>query len=442
MTAAAAGSAFLYLDAAGWSSPRIETPLALLFFSLLLFGDPRLWAWTGFFLGLFWFHWIGISFLHYGHPWAIPFVDLAVALTYALLFGILARFAEFLTRHIPRLLQKTSKIQHQKPSSIFHLPSSIPKALVLLAMSYIHPFGFDWFKPELTLVHTPFGIDKAHFAALLLALILFGSFLHSVRQKNPKKSLFFLLLGSAFLRLSLAPAKILVLPDDPQGRIALAGTRIPVEAKWNPDNFLREYRTVLERIDRAIAAGKKAVLLPESVLPVFLNREPRILEALEHRSQKIDIVLGALYSVHEQNRNSAYYFHKGRYRVADKIILVPFGEANPLPSWAGRWVNAIFFDGAPDYRPAEHPTDFRIDGRDYRAAVCYEGTSERLYTDRPARILMMSNNGWFTPSIEATLQKLLLEYYSRKYGTTIYHSVNMGPSYVVVNPKDRESIFQ
>ena len=438
MTAAAAGSAFVYLDATGWSNPWIETPLALLFFWLLLFGDPRLWAWTGFFLGLFWFHWIGVSFLHYGHPWAIPFVDLAVAFTYALLFWILARFAEFLTRHIPRLLQKTFNIQH--PTSNIH--SSYPKAILLWGMSYIHPFGFDWFKPELALVHTPFGIDKAHFAALLPALLFFESFLHSTKLKNPQKSLFSLLLSLLFLWLSLAPAKILVLSDDPEGRIALAGTRIPVEAKWNPDNFLREYRTVLEQIDRAIAAGKKAVLLPESVLPVFLNREPRILDALKRRSQKIDIVLGALYSLRGQNRNSAYWFHRGRYQVADKIVLVPFGEANPLPSWAGRWVNAIFFDGAPDYLPARHPTDFHIDGRAYRAAVCYEGTSERLYADRPARILMMSNNGWFTPSIEATLQRLLLEYYSRKYGTTIYHAVNMGPSYVVVNPKDRKSIFQ
>jgi apolipoprotein N-acyltransferase len=46
-------------------------------------------------------------------------------------------------------------------------------------------------------------------------------------------------------------------------------------------------------------------------------------------------------------------------------------------------------------------------------------------------MIVLSNNGWFTPSIEPTLQKLLLQYYSKKYGTTIYHSVNMSESYVV-----------
>jgi len=50
-------------------------------------------------------------------------------------------------------------------------------------------------------------------------------------------------------------------------------------------------------------------------------------------------------------------------------------------------------------------------------------------------MIVLSNNGWFTPSTEPTLQKLLLQYYSKKYGTTIYHSVNMSPSYVVRDGK-------
>jgi apolipoprotein N-acyltransferase len=46
-------------------------------------------------------------------------------------------------------------------------------------------------------------------------------------------------------------------------------------------------------------------------------------------------------------------------------------------------------------------------------------------------MIVLSNNGWFTPSIEPALQRLLLQYYARKYGTTIYHAVNMAPSYII-----------
>jgi len=39
-------------------------------------------------------------------------------------------------------------------------------------------------------------------------------------------------------------------------------------------------------------------------------------------------------------------------------------------------------------------------------------------------MIAISNNAWFAPSIEPTIQKLLMEYYARKYGVTIYHAAN------------------
>ena len=48
-------------------------------------------------------------------------------------------------------------------------------------------------------------------------------------------------------------------------------------------------------------------------------------------------------------------------------------------------------------------------------------------------MILISNNGWVVPSIEPIEQKILLQYYSKKYGTTIYHAVNMSPSYIIHN---------
>ncbi len=78
-------------------------------------------------------------------------------------------------------------------------------------------------------------------------------------------------------------------------------------------------------------------------------------------------------------------------------------------------------------------TDYTIDGVKYRNAICYEGTSEKLYRDNPKNMILISNNGWVVPSVEPTLQKIILQYYSKRYGTLIYHSVNMSPSYTVCN---------
>jgi len=122
------------------------------------------------------------------------------------------------------------------------------------------------------------------------------------------------------------------------------------------------------------------------------------------------------------------------------VVLVPFGESNPLPDFLSDWVNKVFYDGAVDYKASKDVIDYKIDEKTYRNAICFEATSEKLYAkntqgERPKNMIAISNNGWFTPSIEPTLQKLLLQYYSKKYGTTIYHAVNMSDSYMIMNGK-------
>jgi apolipoprotein N-acyltransferase len=145
------------------------------------------------------------------------------------------------------------------------------------------------------------------------------------------------------------------------------------------------------------------------------------------------IVLGSLKWDDGIPRNSSYILRNGSVRIIDKVVLVPFGESNPLPDWLGKIVNRIFYDGAVDYQANSDISDYKLGGQSYRNAICYEACSETLYVGKPQNMIVLSNNGWFVPSIEPTEQRLLLQYYSRKYGTTIYHSVNMSPSYMIRN---------
>jgi len=204
-----------------------------------------------------------------------------------------------------------------------------------------------------------------------------------------------------------------------------------VKDKWNPNLISKHITEVYSNIDKAIMKKKSMIILPESVFPFFLNKERKILDVLLEKSNKITIIIGALYLDGKIHRNSTYILNKGRYQIANKVLLVPFGESNPLPEWAGKWINKVFFDGAIDYIASAKPTDFEVNGTIYRNAICYEATSDKLYEGNPKHMIVTSNNGWFNPSIEPSLQKLLLEFYSRKHGTTIYHSVNMSTSYEI-----------
>jgi apolipoprotein N-acyltransferase len=99
------------------------------------------------------------------------------------------------------------------------------------------------------------------------------------------------------------------------------------------------------------------------------------------------------------------------------------------------WVNEVFYDGSVDYKASKEIIDYQIDGISYRNAICFEATSEELYKKHPKNMIVITNNGWLTPSIEPTQQKILLQYYNKKYGTNIYHAVNMSDSYIIHNGK-------
>jgi apolipoprotein N-acyltransferase len=260
------------------------------------------------------------------------------------------------------------------------------------------------------------GIGKWEFAIIVAAIVLAHTF---------KKPVLLLLALGAYD----PSASSLLLPDE---RIALVTTHTPVEQKWDERAHPAQFQALFASIDKAIDARKTLVILPESVFPIYLNHDQTLFDALKQRAQKINIVTGALYWDGKAPRNAAYIFtHNGRVTVANKVLLVPFGEANPLPDFLSDWVNKVFYDNAVDYKASANVVDYTVEGKRYRNAICFEATSEKLYEGEPKRMIVLSNNGWFVPSTEPVLQRLLLQYYSRKYGTTIYHAVNMSPSYII-----------
>ncbi len=394
-------SGFIYLNYWVFSHPLLDTILGITTLYLLLKEEKRVWFFTGAFIGLFWFWWIALSLKHYGMVWAVPIEIAIIMLSYGILFWLVA----WTSQKVTALLSVSDTL----------LPLLI-KALGLFLLSYIHPFSFDWLKPELMFVESYLGIEKWHYAIILSAVVL------SIWKQQ---FLYLLLIVFAYQ----PPLPTQMKPDD---SIRLITTHTSVEDKWNEALHAAQFEDLFKQVDQAIKDEKKLVILPESVFPIFLNRS-KILDRLQEKAKQISIVTGGLYWDGKTPRNSTYVFTDNKISVANKVVLVPFGESNPLPDFLSDWVNKVFYDGAVDYVASPNVVDYKIDGKIYRNAICFEATCERLYEGVPENMIVLSNNGWFTPSIEPTLQRLLLQYYSKKYGTTIYHSVNMSDSYVVRN---------
>lgn len=389
------GSGFIYLDYWGWSHPFFNTLLALASLFLLLLSDKKTWLWYGVFTGILWFWWITLSLEHYGYSWALPIGIFFIALVYGFIFWFIAYIAE-------------------KFNPVFTL---LLKSLALLSLSYLHPFDFDWLKPELMFVESYLGIQKWQFGIVLLSLSL------SIWKKN------ILFLGLVILAYSPTHHTTTL----KERNIQLVSTYTSVKDKWNKSLHQSQFDAIFKTMDEAIANKKSLIILPESVFPVFINRSQSLMDALQERAKKISIITGGLYWDGKTPRNSTYIFTDGKITVANKVVLVPFGESNPLPDFLSDWVNKVFYDGAVDYKASPNVIDYKVNGETYRNAICFEATSEKLYKGKPQKMIVLSNDGWFVPSIEPTLQKLLLQYYSKKYGTTIYHAVNMSESYVIKN---------
>ncbi len=397
------GSAFIYLHYWGFSHPLANTILGVTTLYLLLQEEKNIWFLSGAFIGFFWFWWIALSLQHYGMVWAVPIEIIIIMLTYGTLFWLLA----WISQKIALLFSTTDTL----------LPLAL-KALGLLILSYIHPFSFDWLKPELMFVESYLGIEKWQFAIVLSAIVL------SIWKQQ---FIYLLLIVFAYESNLLTHTKT-------EENITLITTHTSVQKKWNETLHHKQFEDLFRHIDQAIEEKKSLIILPESVFPIFLNRS-ELLDRLKEKAKHISIVTGGLYWDGKTPRNSTYIFTDNTISVANKVLLVPFGESNPLPDFLSDWVNKVFYDGAVDYVASPNVVDYKIDGKSYRNAICFEATSEKLYEGKPKNMIVLSNNGWFTPSIEPTLQKLLLQYYSKKYGTTIYHSVNMSESYVIKKRK-------
>lgn len=385
-------SAFIYLADFGLQNKLLNTFLGLTAITALLYIPKRSIPVAGFLIGLLWFYWIGYSFEYQGVGYMTPIITVAFGLLYLLLF-------------LP----------------MYFTTNPFIRAAILFVLSFLEPFDWNWFKPELLFVESFIGVYKYQFAAVLLAL---AACVYAYRHYKKYTYYPLILLVLAF-NYGYPPQKALPI------NVKLVQTDVKQDQKWKEKNLYATIEMIFEAIDKAKQEGYELVVLPESVFPLFMNQNPRLINALKKRSYDITIIAGALLNEDHKHYNVTYMFDHGKYQVAKKIVLVPFGEYIPLPDFAKKFINDTFFQGASDFVTADTPTDFLIKKIKIRNAICYEATCDTLFQGDINYMVAISNNAWFAPSIEPTLQNLLMKYYARKYGVTIYHAANYKGSGII-----------
>lgn len=384
----------------------------LLSIASMLFTPKNRRTSVGFFVGVLWFYWIGLGMRYFDMGILIPFVILLVGAGVAVVFYI-GLWCECL----------------------------IWRFAFLMLLSFLTPLGFDWIVPESVFAYSYVGVDKLSFAFVIIALWAFLHFTRFYKLLALLPLLFALdmhTFDSAQSRFAtLYPQTIEVSAQGLEKplRIKLIQTAVNQNIAYrmqHMDSIFRHY--IFTDIYDAIKDGYDVVVLPESAFYVPFDWEHfSYLGELQEMSKKIVIITGALrmevqQDGHIQYFNSTYKFEKGRMEYIDKVLLVPFGER--LPSFLQPLAEK-FFEGTGGFSAGKEFEYFEIHGLRFKNALCYEGSSRSFYADKPQFVLMGSNNAWFVPSIEPILQKNLMKYYARLYGSTILHATNLSPRAVV-----------
>ena len=377
-------SSFIYLSYFNIEIKILNTILALLAIYFLLIIPKKALLISGFFTGILWCWWMAVSLQYYDLVYLTPVILICIGTVFGIIFYFFALFDRLTFR-----------------------------ILTIFAFTFFAPFGFNWMKFELLFIDSYIGIDKLSFILVLV------SFYFIIKLKR------FKILGIIPLLFALSFPKGQYI-QNPNAKIYMPQMNVNQDLRWD-----KQYRSTLEQqnfdeINNAINQQKDLVVLPETAFTSALNRNDNLLQKLKELSFKIDIITGALYIEDNQIYNASYHFTKGQIQIAKKVVLVPFGEEIPFPKFLVDLINKVFYNGAQDYSKASEPTDFMIKGEKFRNAICYEATTDKIFENLgdTEYMIAISNNAWFTPSIEPTLQHLLLKYYSKKYDVNIYHVAN------------------
>ncbi|MGB5867155.1 MAG: apolipoprotein N-acyltransferase [Arcobacteraceae bacterium] len=374
-------SFFLYSDYFGIKVEFINTLFAIMGIVALFYLKKKELFATGFLISVLWFWWVGYSFVYYDLSYLIPLAITGISLVYGVLFYFIGFFNTI-----------------------------VYKILYIILLSFINPFGFNWFKIELPFINSYLGTSKIEYFIIVASIGLFIQY----RAQYKKQSI--VALCVVFVSLYIYNISNTFSIEKPNLKIYEYQTNIDQEKKWKKEYQQNIVYDNFSAINNAIKNSYDLIVLPETAFPLVLNKTASVNEELLKLSYHISIVTGSLYKKDGLYYNSTYFYENGKRKVAHKVVLVPFGEAVPLPEKIRNLINDLFYDGAKDYETAKEPTTFTIKGIKFRNAICYEITTDDIYQNLDTSyIIATSNNAWFSPSIQTNLQNLLMKYYQNKY---------------------------
>ncbi|HEY8369860.1 MAG TPA: apolipoprotein N-acyltransferase [Thermodesulfobacteriota bacterium] len=194
--------------------------------------------------------------------------------------------------------------------------------------------------------------------------------------------------------------------------VGIVQGNVPQDRKWDPAFQAETVETYRSLTVDVAGRGARLVVWPETAVPAFFQRDPRIRPAVLDTARRagVDLVFGAPSAEMRPPRtpegeprvvlfNSAYVVGaegrvKGRY---DKQHLVPFGEYVPL-SGLLFFVNKLA-QGIGDFEAGRGMPPIEAAGARLGILICYEAIfpdlARRMVADGAQVLVNITNDAWF-----------------------------------------------
>lgn len=368
--------------------------LAIYGLVLLLRSDKFSYFWVGFWLGILWFWWIGLSSLYFNLDYLIPFEILGIAL----LYGVLFRLCHLLHFDLLRL------------AGIF-------------CLSFIHILGFDWLNWG---VLTTLGFFESELKGVICLFLIAYFYYEKYISRYYKMAI---ILGIFYIGLQTKQKEFQSLNLD----YKLVQTHISQDQKYaDTAHIIKHSDAIIDEVSKAVGENKELIIFPETSFVYDLKRgfKGEYYTLLKDLSRDITIIVGAFSNENSKTYNSTYIFAGEQVYTFNKHYLVPFGEEIPFFK---DLVKKYLLPNMSEFARGEALSQYQLGEQLITNAICYEATKENLYKQSKI-IIAISNNAWFDSFVEPSLQRLLIGFYASKYGVSVYHATN-GNFTGVITPK-------
>ncbi|MCK5725997.1 MAG: apolipoprotein N-acyltransferase [Thiotrichaceae bacterium] len=182
------------------------------------------------------------------------------------------------------------------------------------------------------------------------------------------------------------------------------------------------------------------IIWPETAIAGYFSQHfDKVLNPLQQKSKetKTDLIIGGFYRNMKHKpattENSILVINAERRDIYSKQHLVPFSEYVPLlkyMGWLKQWIDLPY----DNVGKGTGPTNLLVQGHQARLSVCYEDAfGEEMIKGLPSAGLLinLSNDGWFTGSLEPYQHMQIARMRSLETGRYMLRSTNIGVSGII-----------